>query len=204
MRFETLKRDGFTCQYCGGTAPDVTLTVDHVIPVALGGEDVPENLVAACRDCNAGKASVHPDAPLVQRVSDTALAFALSVAEQMTQIRGRLQPEQDYIERFDDYWLLYNMSGEPVPRPLWRHSVRRWYAMGVPEELLESAIDIAMGNEKVAPDAKFKYACGVVWTALRNEDVRFVPATPEEVHLYTQADVDEMVAEAYAQGGADR
>jgi 5-methylcytosine-specific restriction endonuclease McrA len=61
-RYEVLRRDNHTCRYCGGKAPDVALTVDHVTPVALGGTDGPGNLVAACRDCNAGKAASHPDA----------------------------------------------------------------------------------------------------------------------------------------------
>ena len=28
-RFEVFKRDSFTCQYCGRTAPDVVLHLDH-------------------------------------------------------------------------------------------------------------------------------------------------------------------------------
>lgn len=52
IRFEVLRRDNYTCRYCGGSAPDVKLTVDHVMPVALGD---PTNLVTACKDCNAGK-----------------------------------------------------------------------------------------------------------------------------------------------------
>src|SRR5690606_40826449 len=44
------------------------LTIDHVLPVALGGSDDPSNLVAACRDCNAGKSSAAPDAETVAEV----------------------------------------------------------------------------------------------------------------------------------------
>lgn len=58
LRFEILRRDNHACRYCGGVAPDATITVDHVVPVALGGSDDPSNLVAACKDCNAGKSSV--------------------------------------------------------------------------------------------------------------------------------------------------
>lgn len=47
-RYEVLRRDNHTCRYCGGSAPDVRLTVDHVLPVTLGGSDDPSNLVAAC------------------------------------------------------------------------------------------------------------------------------------------------------------
>lgn len=55
VRFEVLKRDRFTCQYCGITAIDHLLHVDHVKPVAEGGSDDVLNLVTSCRDCNLGK-----------------------------------------------------------------------------------------------------------------------------------------------------
>ena len=54
-RFEVFKRDGFTCQYCGKMAPDVVLEVDHINPVANGGENDIMNLVTSCFDCNRGK-----------------------------------------------------------------------------------------------------------------------------------------------------
>lgn len=55
LRFEVFKRDSFTCQYCGKSAPEVILEVDHIIPVARGGENDIFNLVAACKECNLGK-----------------------------------------------------------------------------------------------------------------------------------------------------
>lgn len=55
IRFEVFKRDSFTCQYCGVSAPDVTLQVDHIVPVSKGGKDDIINLVTSCVDCNAGK-----------------------------------------------------------------------------------------------------------------------------------------------------
>lgn len=39
------------CHYCGGPGRDA----DHIVPRARGGADVPENMVAACRSCNARK-----------------------------------------------------------------------------------------------------------------------------------------------------
>lgn len=55
QRFEIFRRDSFTCQYCGRSAPEVILEVDHLIPVAHGGTNDNLNLVTACRDCNRGK-----------------------------------------------------------------------------------------------------------------------------------------------------
>lgn len=47
-----LRRDRFTCAYCGRSAT----TVDHVVPLAKGGVSSWLNLVAACRACNHAKA----------------------------------------------------------------------------------------------------------------------------------------------------
>jgi 5-methylcytosine-specific restriction endonuclease McrA len=46
-----LRRDGYRCAWCGGTAT----TADHVVPRALGGSDDPANLVAACDLDNKSK-----------------------------------------------------------------------------------------------------------------------------------------------------
>jgi hypothetical protein len=54
-RFEVFKRDKFTCQYCGATAPGAILHVDHIKPVAKGGTNDVFNLVTACESCNSGK-----------------------------------------------------------------------------------------------------------------------------------------------------
>lgn len=50
---EVLRRDDYTCQYCGKRYP--YLTIDHVIPRRLGGKHTWDNLVAACPICNHRK-----------------------------------------------------------------------------------------------------------------------------------------------------
>ena len=49
LRFEVFKRDRFTCQYCGRMSPDVILEVDHIKPVAEGGEDEILNLITSTK-----------------------------------------------------------------------------------------------------------------------------------------------------------
>lgn len=44
-------RDAHQCQYCGSTAENI----DHVVPRSRGGEHAWDNVVAACRPCNARK-----------------------------------------------------------------------------------------------------------------------------------------------------
>jgi 5-methylcytosine-specific restriction endonuclease McrA len=56
---EVLRRDNYTCQYCGTDTPN--LTVDHIIPRRQGGQHQWENLVAACPFCNHRKGSHTPD-----------------------------------------------------------------------------------------------------------------------------------------------
>ena len=50
---EVLRRDNYTCQYCGQRTAN--LTVDHIFPRRLGGQHSWENLVAACPSCNHRK-----------------------------------------------------------------------------------------------------------------------------------------------------
>jgi 5-methylcytosine-specific restriction endonuclease McrA len=50
-RRAVLARDGGVCAYCAGPAD----TIDHVHPRAHGGQHRWENVVAACKPCNAKK-----------------------------------------------------------------------------------------------------------------------------------------------------
>lgn len=58
VRFEVMKRDAFTCQYCGKSAPDVILHIDHIKPVSKGGNNGMLNLVTSCQSCNLGKSNI--------------------------------------------------------------------------------------------------------------------------------------------------
>lgn len=59
-RARVIERDGHRCRYCaslvvpGALGPN-GLTIDHVIPRSRGGTNVLDNLVVACRTCNAEK-----------------------------------------------------------------------------------------------------------------------------------------------------
>lgn len=56
-RFEVFKRDSFTCQYCGQSAPTVVLHLDHLEAVANGGSNDVLNLITSCATCNLGKSA---------------------------------------------------------------------------------------------------------------------------------------------------
>ena len=55
VRFEVFKRDKFICQYCGEKAPNVVLHIDHIEPIAAGGDNDVTNLITSCVGCNSGK-----------------------------------------------------------------------------------------------------------------------------------------------------
>jgi hypothetical protein len=55
VKLRVLKRDRFTCVYCGVAGTEAELEVDHVHPVSKGGSHHIGNLVTACRSCNQKK-----------------------------------------------------------------------------------------------------------------------------------------------------
>ena len=76
-------RDEWRCQYCGRGAENL----DHVLPRSRGGEHVWENVVAACRRCNAKKENRLPEEAglrLARRPFAPADGFRLTL--------GRLEP----------------------------------------------------------------------------------------------------------------
>jgi 5-methylcytosine-specific restriction endonuclease McrA len=76
-------RDEWRCQYCGASAENL----DHVLPRSRGGEHAWENVVAACRRCNAKKENRLPDEAglrLARRPFAPADGFRLTL--------GRLEP----------------------------------------------------------------------------------------------------------------
>lgn len=51
-RTKVMKRDKYTCVYCGSRED---LCLDHIYPVSLGGSSTPGNLQILCRSCNSRK-----------------------------------------------------------------------------------------------------------------------------------------------------
>ena len=196
-RFQVLKRDGHACQYCGAKAPDAKLTVDHVIPVALGGSDKPDNLVAACRDCNAGKGASNPDNALVQRLSAEAATYALEMANKAVMIKEQIIAEESFADEFDSIWgrWTFTDTGEKVPLPdNYRNTIVRWFKQGIPMELIEYAVAVAMRGRV---DEVFRYMCGVVYRRLEDADVSYTLGEPK-IELHTNAEL----VEAYEKGAA--
>jgi hypothetical protein len=54
-------RDGWQCMFCGKKVPDIQVTVDHFIPLELGGKNEPSNYISACRQCQKAKGNRKPE-----------------------------------------------------------------------------------------------------------------------------------------------
>lgn len=169
LRYEILRRDNHACRYCGQMAPDVKLTVDHVVPVSLGGGDAPENLVAACIDCNAGKSSTPADAALVADVSAAAMRYRYAImgtSEVFTQEVEQLEAERDAFRESWDAWKDGNNKPLPIPGT-WQGSIDRFVSSGLTQPILRECVRIAMSRPNVGRDDVFRYFCGVAWGKVR-------------------------------------
>lgn len=166
-RYEVLVRDNHTCRYCRST--EGNLVIDHVIPVALGGSDDPSNLVAACKDCNAGKAASNPDAATVAQVDEDAVRWAAAMRKAV----------DDWLVTRDDAWAYGNVvakawdDGNATYRwnraaldDDWTDTVERWRSLGLPAELVAEAVGVAMRRRSVDNWNVWQYVCGIVWAKL--------------------------------------
>ena len=52
--------DGLKCMYCDQSMGKVPLTIDHFIPLEMGGANDTSNYLSACRKCNKDKGSEPP------------------------------------------------------------------------------------------------------------------------------------------------
>jgi len=57
VRVSVLNRDGYKCVFCGRSARQIQLEVDHILPFSKGGSNDMSNLQTLCSECNKGKAA---------------------------------------------------------------------------------------------------------------------------------------------------
>ena len=196
VRFEIFRRDNNACRYCGQTAPEVKLTIDHVVPVALGGDDNPANLVTACFDCNLGKGSTSPDENLVAEVSDETLRFA-KLAKQAWAVRVEaIQKEWDFVDAAAEY-ITFRRPSE------WRSSIGRFYNLGVPLEAVQDAARLANDRwDQQGNMDRFRYMCGILWKQVGDVNGAIAEALDMDGCWHTEDDLTNMRIEAYEQGWA--
>lgn len=163
LRYEILRRDNHQCRYCGATAPDTPLTVDHVLPVALGGTNDATNLVAACRDCNSGKTSSAPDAPLVDQVSEDATRWNLAMQVVLDRRAADRATRRKDHQAFLTSWQRWTYGSDNKHFELeadWRTTIDRFIASGLDHDDLDEMVDVAMESKSRSP---WRYFCGCCW-----------------------------------------
>lgn len=177
LRFEVFKRDGFACQYCGKTPPEVKLEADHILAVSNGSETTIENLITSCFDCNRGKAA-RPLDQIPDSLQDTIeerkerAAQVDAYNQFLMEMRNRSAAIVDEIgfywfnhfeKRKDNY--VFGDARIPTIKTFLKHLA--------PAEILDS-IDIAFARFPMTnrdTDYKtFKYFCGVCWNKIRRKN----------------------------------
>jgi len=164
LRYEILRRDNHACRYCGATAPGVALTVDHVVPVALGGSDDPDNLVAACVACNSGKSATPPGAPLVDDVAADALRWARAIRHSIDVMHTDLASTYKSRAVFDECWRA-DLPWSPRPDD-WPDSIDRFITLGLSELLVLDCLSITV-RRRIHSDGCWRYFCGIAWKRLK-------------------------------------
>ena len=119
-RFSIYARDGFDCVRCNGVFPlaydGAGLSLDHIVPRALGGPDAPSNLVTSCLDCNGRRQHARLRAteearllelatrPLLRELGRhyAALYLACRDRELVHPLTGRLVPKRLFVPYAED------------------------------------------------------------------------------------------------------
>lgn len=166
-RFEIFKRDGFSCQYCGASPPQVILQIDHIIPVVEGGNNDPDNLATSCGSCNSGKGRVS-----LEKVPKSLEDKAAEIREREEQLAGYTAVMMARADRIEaEAWLVAeSLQDEGTLKSYWKSnllSIKRFLRDLPLHEVLEAA-DIAKSKFPwQASTKRFRYFCGVCWRKIR-------------------------------------
>lgn len=169
-RFEVFKRDAFVCVYCGAHPPAVLLHVDHIVAVANGGTNDPDNLVTACGPCNLGKGATPLGA-----IPESLAEKSARVAEMEAQLLGYQEVMEGRRARLErEAWRIADMLVPGSPQKGlsrdWFNSIRNFIDKLGFYVVLEAA-DIALASKSRASDGiLFRYFCGVCWNKVRDAE----------------------------------
>lgn len=169
-RFEVLKRDGFTCAYCGRTPPTVILEVDHIEPVSKGGSNDQDNLITSCFDCNRGKTNIPLN--VVSESIEEKHHRIIEKEEQLLEFRKykkRIQRRKnkdikEITAIFEEYY-----PDRTFTDGFKRRSLGRFIDKLPKEEIIE-AMDIAATKMEDEWYNAIKYFCGICWKRIRENE----------------------------------
>lgn len=171
-RFEVFKRDGFKCQYCGRTPPEVVLELDHIIPKSKGGKNDINNYVTSCFDCNRGKSDNQLDN------IPTSLACNIeSIKEKQLQIQeynnylNELQTKKlDAIQQIDDIYNSY--FPEYILSDNFKFNTLNTLLQHLPLVKVKEAMNMACSKLQGYDNRAIKYFCGICWNWIKYTEMR--------------------------------
>jgi hypothetical protein len=165
LRFEVFKRDSFKCQYCGASAPEVCLHIDHMKAVIDGGSSDITNLITACAGCNLGKGPVALSDDSVLQKSRRQLEDLQERREQLEMLmewrEGLRDIAEQGVERLAEYW--YRLAPGFTLNEHGKQQLRKWSKRYTAEELtsaMNAAADqyIEFTDEEVAEEKSWNAA----------------------------------------------
>jgi hypothetical protein len=170
-RFEIFKRDGFRCQYCGLTPPNVILHLDHILAVANGGSNEDLNLITSCQSCNLGKSDVPLERVIepLKQAQEAELERREQVDEYNKFLSKLRKEQQKDFRKVSNYWLStkgedpkeFILGGEPA-------TAVKQFLKRLPAQKILEAIDITQARVGGYSEHKFlKYFCGVCWKFIK-------------------------------------
>jgi len=168
LRFKIFQRDSFTCNYCGQKPPKTILEVDHIVPVSKGGDDMEENLITSCFDCNRGKS----DKSLTEVITSKTLNTELLIEKELQikeynkivdSIRKRIKLETEevvsvFTKDFRVKFITENFKNSSIKRFI--------------EELGKHEVIDAMYiacDKCIYADVALRYFCGICWNKIKNK-----------------------------------
>jgi len=159
IRFEVLKRDNFTCRYCGRTSPAIVLEVDHIVPAIEGGSDDPINLATSCWECNRGKSCVPLSETLTGEDPHDRAVLILERERQLREYNAVLAEARNRREASAWALLRYWENTEKLDTYSRRHfawliSTLEW----CPEETVRQFMDIAI-RKGLTGDLRYVKGC---------------------------------------------
>lgn len=161
-RFDVLKRDSFTCCYCGSTPPKVVLEVDHIIPVSKGGDNNLLNLTTSCFDCNRGKSNKElteiPNA--IDFDSERLVQYKQYVKYVKDKAKIRKQEIDMVCEVFENH-----KNNKWTPSDKYRSTIGQF----LDKLSLEQVIDAMERACNSRADGDIKYFCGVCWRIIKGD-----------------------------------
>jgi len=93
------ERDNYTCQICGKKQDETLLMVDHIKPLAQGGDNSLENLQTLCWECNLKKAKYYDVRKLHHKIQHKEVVVNVDSQKYTAQntAQATYKQEKDYL-----------------------------------------------------------------------------------------------------------